>query len=728
MKFPFYRQLDSVDCGATCLRMIARHYGKYYPLEELRDLTYTGKEGASLLHLAEAAQQIGLLTKAVAVDMHTLLEGISLPCIAHWQQSLFVVIYRVTKKYVYVADTAVGRVRYRKENFTRGWQQAENQTGILLLLEPSAEFLANQDFSDAATSDWTLLASFFRPYRRYLHLLLLGMLVLSVIQLALPFLTQALVDEGIRQDNLQLIYILLIAQLVLFASQTFGEAVRNYLLLFIGSRVSLSLLSNFLYKLVQLPQAFFSRKNLGDLFQRIDDNERVEEFFTQQSVTLIFSAFNVVIFSLVLTWYHWLIFTIFILGTSLYVLWIQGFSHRRLTLEQQRFSTAAREQGQIHDLLYGMPEIRLSGSQQRRRQRWEAVRIRQHQITMRTLAVEQWQVQGGEVLHELKNIGLTFFTAVLVIQGEMTLGMLIAVQYIVGQLNAPILSLIGFLQSAQDAKLSLSRISEVYRRPSEDSTIVSGSLETNPTGSIRLSGVSFGYKGSHTLPVLDRLNITIPEGKVTAIVGASGSGKTTLLKLLLKCYEPSEGSIDIGSHSLSLLSASLWLSLSGVVMQDGYIFDDTILSNITESNSQRPLDKERLAHAVRIAHLEEFIHRLPNGYHTNIGQNGMGLSGGQRQRILIARAVYKDPQYLFFDEATSALDAPTERAIVCNLETFFQDRTVVIVAHRLSTVKHADQIIVLDEGMVVEQGTHTELTKRQGAYYHLVKNQLELGV
>ena len=728
MKFPFYQQHDSVDCGATCLRMIARHYGKYYSLQELRERTYTGKEGASLLHLAEAAQQMGLLTKAVAVDIHTLLEGVSLPCIAHWQQGHFVVIYQVTKNHVYVADPAVGRVRYRKEDFIRGWQQAENQTGILLLLEPLTEFLANQDSSENTNSDWKLLATFFRPYRRYLHSLLVGILVLSLIQLTFPFLTQALVDEGIRQDNLHLIYILLIAQLVLFTSQAFGEAVQNYMLLFVGSRVSLSLLSNFLHKLVQLPHAFFAKKNLGDLLQRIDDNERVEAFFTQQSITLVFSVVNVIVLGFVLAWYHWLVFTIFVVGTFLYVFWLQGFSHRRLTLEQQRFTAAAREQGQLHDLLYGMPEIRLNGSQQRRRQRWEAVRIGQHQITMRTLAVEQWQAQGGQVLHELKNIGLTFFTAMLVIQGEMTLGMLIAVQYILGQLNAPFLNLVEFLQSAQDAKLSFSRIGEVYRLPPEDNRLVSGSLETNLSGSIQLSDVSFHYEGSYTATVLDQFNITIPEGKVTAIVGASGSGKTTLLKLLLKCYELSEGSIDVGYYSLNKLSASMWLSHCGVVMQDGYIFDDTILANITESDSQRPLDKERLAHAVRIAHVDEYIHRLPNGYHTTIGQNGMGLSGGQRQRILIARAVYKDPQYLFFDEATSALDAHTERAIVNNLETFFQDRTVVVVAHRLSTVKHADQIVVLDQGKVVEQGTHTVLTKRQGAYYHLVKNQLELGV
>ncbi|WPP51758.1 peptidase domain-containing ABC transporter [Catalinimonas niigatensis] len=731
MRFPLYRQLDSVDCGPTCLRMIARYYGKYYSLEEIREVTFMGKEGTSLLNLSGAAEQIGFLSEAVMVEADVLFEDIPLPCIAHWQQEHFVVVYKITTKYVYVADPAIGKVKYGREAFLKGWCQPENKTGILLLLEPSTTF-RNEKEDKSTKSQWHIINSFLKPYRPYLGMVLAGVFTLSIIQLAMPFLAQALVDEGIRQNNLNFIYIILIAQLVLFGSQTLGEAIRNYLLLYVGSRVSLSLLSDFLQKLVQLPFTFFERKNLGDLFQRITDSDRIEGFLTQQSITLLFSLLNVVVLGGVLLFYHWLIFVLFFSGALLYVLWISWFAKKRLTLEQQRFSVSAREQGQLHDLLYGMPEIKINDSQQRRRWRWEAVRIRQHQIATRTLAVEQWQLQGGQVLHELKNIGITFLSALFVIQGEMTLGMLIAVQYILGQLNAPLLSLIGFHQSAQDAKLSLSRLNEVYHDSNhyqlDKSTLTDTLLDSALHGPIVLENVSFRYAGPQSPVVLQDVSCSIPEGKVTAIVGTSGSGKTTLLKLLLKFYEPTEGRISAGNCTLGKLPSTTWLSECGVVMQDGYIFDDTILANITESDSRNPLDKSRLAHAVRIAHLETFIHSLPNDYKTHIGQNGMGLSGGQRQRILIARAVYKDPKYLFFDEATSALDAETERFIVNNLENFYQDRTVIIVAHRLSTVKHADQILVLEEGKVVEQGTHTELACKKGFYYNLVKNQLELGV
>ncbi len=441
---------------------------------------------------------------------------------------------------------------------------------------------------------------------------------------------------------------------------------------------------------------------------------------------MLFSLFTVGVFGLILAYYHLTIFLIFVAGSALYILWIALLARRRAALEYKRFETSAEHQSQLHDLLYGMPEIRLNRSQQRRCGRWEAVRIKQHRVATQTLSVDQLQTRGGSFIHELKNIGITFLAATLVIKGEMTLGMLIAVQYILGQLNAPLLNLIDFLQSAQDARLSLARLVEIHQKPAE-SLLATNAINPTASTDLHLNKVTFHYEGPQSPAVLQEVSTIIPQGKVTAIVGPSGSGKTTLLKLLLKFYGPSEGSITVGNQPLNRWSSSAWLNRCGVVMQDGYIFDDTILANITESDSRRPLDKERLAHAVRIARLEQFIHALPKGYHTPIGQNGMGLSGGQKQRMLIARAVYKDPDYLFFDEATSALDAESERYIVNNLENFYQDRTVVIIAHRLSTVKHADQILVLDQGRLVEQGTHGELTDLRGKYYALVKNQLELG-
>jgi len=725
--FKAYRQLDYMDCGPTCLRMVARQYGKHFTLDELRDITFTSNQGTSLLNLSQAAEQLGFRTDAVVTDLDTLTHDVPLPCIAHWKDHHYIVIYRVTSKYVYVADPAAGKLRYHKEEFLEGWQSLEGQQGILLLVEPTPAFQELKSDEKSIKQGWSFLTPFFRPYKRYLYQLLLSVLVISILQFIFPFLAQSLVDEGIRHQNLQFVYIILIAQLVLFASQTVGEVVRSYLLLYVGNRVSISLLSTFLQKLMQLPHPFFEKKNLGDLFQRILDNERIENFLTAQSLSVLFSMVTTAIFSAILAFYNVFVFLVFFVGAAIYIGWVLLLSKRRVRLEYKRFNVSAQHQGQIQDLLYGMPEIRLNGSQQRRRWRWEAVRIKQHQIATQALSINQLQARGGAFIHELKNIGITFLSAFLVIKGEMTLGMLIAVQYILGQLNAPLLSMIGFIQSAQDAKLSLARLSEVFNKPSENNQ-TDALIGGNVNDTIHLENVTFRYEGPQSPAVIKDVNISIPEGKVTAIVGTSGSGKTTLLKLLLRFYEPSKGKVYVGNSPLDRLPSNTWLSQCGVVMQDGYIFDDTILANITESDSQSPLDKTRLVHAVHISHLEEFIHSLPNGYHTHIGQNGMGLSGGQRQRILIARAVYKDPKYLFFDEATSALDAECESYIVNSLENFFQGRTVVIIAHRLSTVKHADQILVLDRGRVVEKGTHSELAYQKGYYYNLVKNQLEFGV
>ena len=724
--FTTYRQLDYMDCGPTCLRMVARFYGQHHSLEALRETTRVGRQGTSLLGLSQAAEQLGFRSEAVATDWNTLQKDVHLPCIAHWNNNHYVVIYRITPKYVYVADPAMGKLRYTKDEFLVGWKSEQQHEGILLLLEPSPAFYQKEASAENKTSMWSFLLPYLKPYRRYLKQLLFSLAAISLIQLTLPFLAQALVDEGVQQNDLHFVYIILIAQLVLFASQTLGEVVRSYLLLHVGNRISISLLSGFLQKLMQLPHPFFESKNLGDLLQRISDNERIEDFLTAQSLNVLFSLFAVLVFGVILAYYHLTIFLIFLLGSGCYVLWIVLMNRRRGVIEHKSFAAAAQHQSQLHDLLYGMPEIRLNGSQQRRRWRWEGVRIKQHQLATQALSIDQLQHQGGTFIHELKNIAITFLAATLVIKGEMTLGMLIAVQYILGQLNAPLLNLISFLQSAQDAQLSLARLVEIHQKPVESQSF-SPSVNPTPSAALHLNQVSFHYDGPQSPTVLQEVDVTIPHGKVTAIVGPSGSGKTTLFKLLLKFYQPTSGSILVDKQPLDQYASSEWLSRCGVVMQDGFIFDDTILANITESDSRRPLDKERLAHAVRIAHLEQFIHTLPKGYHTPIGQNGVGLSGGQRQRLLIARAVYKDPDYLFFDEATSALDAESERYIVNNLENFYQDRTVIIIAHRLSTVRHADQILVLDQGRLVEQGNHSELTQLRGKYYALVKNQLELG-
>ena len=632
--FPVYRQYDYMDCGATCLRMIARYYGQVYSLESLRNITHTGKQGVNLLNLSEAAEKIGFIAKPVKAGWEVFQALGNLPCIAHWKNNHYVVVYRVTDKTVYVADPALGRIRYSKNEFLQGWQGEEYEEGFCLLLETGASFTAI-DHDQPVPSGWNYM-KLMNPFRRYLWQLLLSVLVILLVQFFLPFLAQGLVDEGIRNNNIHFVYIILLAQFVLFISQSFSEIIRNYLLLYLGNRISIKLVAEFLQKLMQLPHSYFEKKNLGDIFQRITDNQRVEEFLTSQSLQVVFSLVSIGVFSIVLGVYNTALLFIFLTGSALYLLWILGWAKRRAHFEYRRFSAAANQHGQLQDLLYGMPEIRLNGSHQRRRSRWEKKKIKQHQIAIGAMSVEQIQHKGGSFIHELKNIIITFTAAMMVIQGNMTLGMMVAVQYILGQLNAPLLALISFIQSAQDAKLSLARMMEIQaeKRPTTNEVSKLNLIGTNQLrGNICFEGVNFHYEGPSSPAVLQNINLDIPYGKVTAIVGASGSGKTTLLKLLLNFYAPTSGQILINGRAFNTIHQETWLQQCGVVMQDGYIFDDSILANITESDSQRPLDKERLFHAVQIAYLQNFIDSLPNGYYTPVGQNGMGLSGGQRQRL-----------------------------------------------------------------------------------------------
>jgi ATP-binding cassette subfamily B protein len=721
-----------MDCGPSCLRIIARHYGRYFELEELRQLTHITTEGVSLLNLAEAAEKIGFITEGIACDWDNLSEDINLPCIAVWGDDHYVVIYKVTTNKVYVVDPAIGKIEHTRKEFLSRWltynlpgDEDPGKKGVLLLIEPTADFDMNEHGgSREKETGWKIVLPFLKPYYRYLGQLLISIFVVGIVQLIFPFLAQAVVDQGIRNNDLNLIYTLLIAQCVLLISQSIGEVIRSYLLLYVGNRVNISMLSVFMQRLMLLPQRFFERRNVGDLLQRINDNARIEEFFTAQSLNVLFSAFSIVIFSAVLIWYDLLIFLIFAGGASLYFIWIWSLAKKREKLEYKRFTASANQQSQVQDLLFGMPEIRLNGSEQRRRWKWEKVKITQHQIAVKTLSLDQLQSRGGMFIHELKNIIVTFVTAVMVTKGEMTLGMLIAIQYILGQMNAPLLSLIEFMRSAQDAKISLKRLDEVHKEIISPDTISNPVIK--PTGDIRIENVSFKYGGTSSPSILNNINICIPKNKVTAIVGASGSGKTTLLKVLLKFYHPTQGKIVVGKQDLKHMSYQTWLSQCGVVMQDGYLFSDTVLANITESDSRKPLDKNKLKHAIHIAHLADFISSLPKGLATKIGRDGIAISGGEKQRILIARAVYKDPAFLFFDEATSALDAISEKYIVNNLENFFHDRTVIIVAHRLSTVRHADQILAVRDGQVVEVGNHSQLLELGGYYFNLVKNQLEL--
>ncbi len=730
-KFPFYKQYDRTDCGPTCLRMIAKFYGKIYSPEYLRSVCHLTNEGVSVAGITEGAEAIGLKTLPVSVNWESLEKKAPLPCITHWRQRHFVIVYKVEKGKVYVSDPDYGLITYSKAEFLEGWQNTKylnnEHEGLLILLEPTPIFFDSEPIKES-NKGFKSLIPYLKPYKRYITQLFIGLLVGSIIQLILPFLTQSVVDKGINFRDLNFIHVILLAQLTLFLSQAGVSVIRSWLLLIVGARINISLASDFLIKMMKLPISFFDSKITGDVLQRMQDSTRIETFLTTSPNTL-FSIFNMFIFIGILLYYNYKIFIIFIVGAAFYISWILFFMKKRAQLEYRRFDQSSGNSSSLIQIVNGIQEIKINNSQKRRRWDWEEIRIKLYKISLEGLKLSQFQNIGASSVNELKNIFISYVAAISVINGEMTLGMMLAVQYIIGQLNAPLITLVNFFTQAQDARISLERMNEVHLERDEDDEELY-SKEFNSKQDIYFDNLSFRYGGSKSPLVLKNINLTIPLKKVTAIVGESGSGKTTLLRLLLKLYNPSEGKISLGNLNLNNISSDKWRDLCGVVMQDGYIFTDTMARNITESNSDGVIDKSRLIKSVQIANIEDMIERLPAGYNTRIGppgSSGVSLSGGQRQRVLIARAVYKSPEFLFFDEATSALDANNEKTIMENLNTYIKERTAIIIAHRLSTVKNADQIVVLNKGEIVEIGKHEELVKKKGQYYRLVRNQLELG-
>ncbi len=726
-KFFFYKQPDEMDCGPTCLRMVAKHYGKSISLQQIRQLSSTTREGSSLLGLSEAAEKIGFRTMGVKVSYEKILEDAPLPCIAHWNQNHFVVIYKIKKDSVYIADPAHGLLKYKKEDFLKSWKSDVNE-GILLLLEPTPEFYSENNsnsIKESKPKGFSFLFKYLFRYKKLLIQLIIGLLAGSLLQLVFPFLTQSIVDIGVQNNDVKFIYLILFAQLMLFVGRTTIEIIRSWILMHISSRINISLVSDFFVKLMKLPIAFFDTKMTGDIMQRINDHHRIENFLTSTSLNVLFSFVNLIVFSLVLAYYNLTIFSVFIGGSLLYFLWILFFLKRRADLDFMRFQQNSQNQSKVMELITGMQEIKLHNAERQKRWQWENIQVRLFKINIKGLVLEQTQNAGSNLINELKNIFITFLSAKLVIDGQITLGMMLSISYIIGQLNSPIMQLVAFTQSLQDAKLSLERLSEIHIKENEESSTNETSSEIEKDAPIGLKNVSFQYTGMIGDMVLNNLDLIIPANKITAIVGTSGSGKTTLMKLLLKFYDPIKGEIKVAHQNLNAISPKAWRDKCGVVMQEGYIFSDTIANNIAVGVEH--IDKEKLRNAVTIANIKEHIESLPLGYNTKIGMEGIGLSTGQKQRILIARAVYKNPDYLFFDEATSALDANNEKVIMNNLDQFFKGKTVVVIAHRLSTVKNADQIVVLDKGKIIELGNHAELTTKKGSYYDLVKNQLELG-
>ncbi len=726
MAFKFYLQPDEMDCGATCLRMVAKHYGKNYNLQELRQATETTREGISLHSMSVAAEKIGFRTLGIKVSFDKLIDEAPLPLIAHWNQNHFVVIYKITKNKIFIADPAHGLIVYSKQEFIKSWVSDARDEGVILLLETTPDFYQDKnDFKRNDKQNFSFLFSYLNGHKKAIFQLIIGLLAGSLLQLIFPFLTQSIIDIGVQNRDVNFIYLILFAQLMVFFGRTTIEIIRNYILMHVSSRINISLISDFFVKLMKLPIRYFDTKMTGDIMQRINDNHRIESFLTGSSLNTLFSAFNFVIFSGVLAFYSLKIFGVFMLGTIFYFFWITFFLKRRADLDFKRFNQSSQNQSKVIELINGMQEIKLHNAERQKRWQWEILQVKMFKINLKGLSLTTAQNSGSSLINELKNIIITFLAAKLVLDGQVTLGMMLSISYITGQLNAPVMEMVGFVQHWQDAKLSLERLSEIHNREDEEplSAELTNNIETNSP--FYFQNVFFKYEGIGNDYVLKNLSVIIPANKVTAIVGSSGSGKTTLMKLLLKFYDTTEGAINIDTTNLKNISSKAWRDRCGVVMQEGYIFNDTIANNIAVGVDV--IDKERLKHAVFVANIKEFVDNLPLGYNTKIGMEGVGISTGQKQRLLIARAVYKNPDYLFFDEATSALDANNEKIIMNNLNEFFKNKTVVVIAHRLSTVKNADQIIVLEKGQIIEKGSHVELTGLRGAYYELVKNQLELG-
>ena len=724
---PYYPQHDAMDCGPTCLRMVVAFYGKRYSLEGLREKSFITREGVSMLGISEAAEKIGFRSICVQVGYEKLQEA-PLPCIIHWNQQHFVVVYKLNDKHVWVADPGAGKLKYTKEEFCNCWlssRKNEEDTGVALLLEPTPEFYTIEDEGDEVNrKGFSFLYSYLRPYRGLVGQLLLGLLLGSMIQLMLPFLTQSVVDFGINNQNLGFIYLVLIAQLMLSFSSSAVDFIRGWILLHLGTRINIALISDFLIKLMKMPISYFDSKMTGDILQRINDHKRIQDFLTGSSLSVIFSVFNIIIFGIVLLVYSGMIFLIFMGGSALYVAYVWLFMKKRAELDHKRFAQQSANQSTVVQLVNGMQEIKLSACEQQKRWEWERIQAKLFKVNIKSLALRQYQDSGAVLINQSKNLLITALVASLVVKGEMTLGMMLSVQYIIGQLNSPVNELIAFARDMQDARLSMDRLSEVRDKPDEEDPTRELLREIPEGKEIRLQNLNFKYDPLSEYPTLDDINLVIPPGMQTAIVGMSGSGKTTLVKLLLGFYPPASGDIFIGDTPLGSYSIREWRKRCGVVMQDGFIFSDSIAGNIAPGVEH--IDKKRLRHAAEVANIHDFIEELPLAYNTKIGQEGHGLSQGQKQRILIARAVYKDPEFIFFDEATNALDANNERTIMNNLQTFFKGRTSVVVAHRLSTVRNAEQIIVIEQGRIAETGTHEALIALEGRYYKLVKNQLEL--
>lgn len=731
-RFPHFKQNNSSDCGPTSLRMIARYYGLDYSTEMLRKHCHITRQGVNLLGISEAAEYIGFETAGLKVTFEQLAEEGVFPCILHWNQNHFVVCYGIEKCKnggfkIHISDPASQRLTYTKDEFERCWigpQADENSNGVALMLEPSDDFGKIEDEYRKNSRSMLSFVRYFTPYHSMIGQLVLAMLVGSVIQMILPFLSQAMVDQGINGRNLNIITLILFAQLGFFVATLSIDYIRSWIMLHMNSRIDIQLIADFLIKLTAMPLQFFDSRMTGDILQRIGDHGRIKNFLLSNSMRIVFSLINFVVYLAILAYYNALVLAIFVVGNTLYVAWISFFMRYRRELDIKRFNQSAMEQSKMIQLVQGMQDIKLNNCERQKRWEWERIQVRLFQIGLKGLRIGQIQQSGSVFFTQTTHILIYYIAAKSVVEGSMTLGMMMSLTYIIGQVSAPIGEFIGFAQSFQDAKISLERLNEIHSQDDEE-TNIDKKLSTLPKEhDIEIKDLSFSYTGSERELALKNITLSIPAHKVTAIVGESGCGKTTLIKLLQGFYEPTHGSITVGDTMLSDINPHTWRAATGSVMQDSYMFSDTIANNIAVNSDET--DKEQMMNAARMARIDGFVESLPMGYDTIIGMEGKGVSQGQRQRILIARAIYKNPKYIFLDEATNSLDATNEAKIMDNLRQFYEGRTVVISAHRLSTVRDADQIIVMNAGEIVERGNHYSLLKKRGRYYELVKHQINV--
>lgn len=723
-QFPCDRQLDMMDCGPACLKMITKHYGKFYSLQYLRDKCGITKEGVSFLDLSHAAENLGLRSLSLKCTVDDLLVKIPLPAIIHWDDSHFIVVYKTTKKLIYVSDPAKGYIKYNKEEFEAKWLKQPEGKGILMVVEPQADFQQRQA-SEKMERKKSLehFINYFRPYRKSFANLFAVMLLVTILQGFLPFISKAVIDVGIQTHDLDFINTVLVANIAIYISILLSNMVRDWILLHVTSRINIALISDYLIKLMLLPITFFENKMTGDILQRAQDHERIRSFIMNNSLNMIFSTLTFVVFGVILLLYNTVIFYIFLIGSVLYVAWVMAFLSVRRKLDWEYFELVSKNQSYWVETIACIQDIKINNYEKPKRWKWEDIQARLYQVNLRVLSVTNAQNLGAQFIDNLKNLFITFFCAKAVISGEMTFGVMISTQFIIGMLNAPVQQFIQFIISFQFAKISFMRLNEIHQLEDEHENVGTNNIELPANKDLYINNVSFQYTPTGAV-VLKGLNLIIPEGKVTAIVGDSGSGKSTLLKLLLRLYKPSYGNIQIGNMNVNNVSLKQWRDKCGAVMQDGKIFNDTILNNVVLDDEK--IDYQKLKKALDTANIAGEIERLPLGYQTMMGEQGRGLSGGQKQRILIARALYKDPDYLFFDEATNSLDSINEQKIVQALDDVFKDKTVIVVAHRLSTIRKADQIIVMQGGRVVEVGTHDTLMNHPGRYFQLVQSQLEL--